>query len=177
MPATRVIAAEEGPADSEATGAHRHGCLSPAWRAGAGAGAGDTAVAGAVAWALSGLPSTAWTLVRGGDPMAAVRAAGALVLPAAARPAALVVAGAGVHTVVSFGWASVLALALPPRRTAAAGAVAGLAIAGLDLGVLGRRSPAIRALPVLPQVADHVAFGALVGAVLAHRRRRRRARP
>jgi hypothetical protein len=47
------------------------------------------------------------------------------------------------------------------------GALAGLAVAGLDLGVLGRRWPRIRALPTVPQVGDHVAFGALVGAVLS----------
>jgi deoxyinosine 3'endonuclease (endonuclease V) len=106
--------------------------------------------------------------------MGAVRAAGALVLAPDAHPAALLVAGAGVHTVVSFGWASVLAVALPRRRTAVAGAAVGLAIAGLDLGVVGRRIPAIRALPTVPQVADHLAFGTLVGVVLARRRRRSR---
>jgi hypothetical protein len=53
------------------------------------------------------------------------------------------------------------------------GALAGLAIAGLDLGVLGRHWPRIRALPTLPQVADHVAFGALVGAVVSRAGRRR----
>jgi hypothetical protein len=49
--------------------------------------------------------------------------------------------------------------------------LAGLAIAALDLGVLGRRVPRIRALPLLPQVLDHVAYGATVGAVLSARRR------
>jgi hypothetical protein len=45
--------------------------------------------------------------------------------------------------------------------------VAGLAIAALDLGLVGRHRPLIRALPLLPQVADHVAFGAVAGTVLA----------
>ena len=53
------------------------------------------------------------------------------------------------------------------------GALGGVAIAGLDLGVLGRRWPRIRALPLVPQVADHVAFGALVGAVVSRVGRRR----
>ena len=39
----------------------------------------------------------------------------------------------------------------------------------IDLGVVGRRLPRIRALPLLPQVADHVAYGAAVGAVLSRR--------
>jgi hypothetical protein len=53
------------------------------------------------------------------------------------------------------------------------GALAGLGIAALDLGLIGRRFPRVRALPQLPQVADHVAYGATVGAVLALRRARR----
>jgi hypothetical protein len=78
------------------------------------------------------------------------------------------------HGVISLGWATVLAVAV--RRTSrapvAVGVAAGAAIAALDLGLLahgplGRRWPLIRALPVLPQIADHLAFGALAGAVLA----------
>ena len=45
-----------------------------------------------------------------------------------------------------------------------AGALAGAAIATLDLGLVApRRAPAIAELPQLPQWADHLAFGALVG--------------
>lgn len=131
----------------------------------------DGLVGGGVAWALSGLPSTMWTLVRGGNPLATVRAAGTLVFSPTAGEAALLIAGAGAHTVISFGWATLFALALPQRRTVAAGALAGLAVAGLDLGLVGRRFPAIRALPTLPQVADHVAYGVLVAAVVRLRRR------
>jgi len=53
------------------------------------------------------------------------------------------------------------------------GAAAGLAIAALDLGVIGRRIAAIRALEQLPQWLDHVAYGEAVGAVLRARRRAR----
>lgn len=133
----------------------------------------DGLAAGALAGALSGLPSTLWTLVRGGNPLGAVRAAGTLVLPPSAGSVSLLAAGAGAHTVISFGWAMVLAVVLPEHRTRTAGAAAGLAIAALDLGTVGRRYPDIRALPTLPQLADHVAFGFLVGAVLRTRRRRR----
>ena len=77
------------------------------------------------------------------------------------------------HAALSVGWAEVLAAVLPRRRTAVWGALAGLGIAALDLGLIGRRFPRVRALPQLPQVADHVAYGATVGAVLALRRARR----
>jgi len=53
------------------------------------------------------------------------------------------------------------------------GAAAGLAIAALDLGIIGRRVGAIRALEQLPQWLDHVAYGLAVGAVLRARRRGR----
>jgi hypothetical protein len=90
----------------------------------------------------------------------------------------LLAAGAGAHAVISIGWGTVLAVAV--RRTpllrapTAAGLVAGAAIAALDLGLLahgpaGRRWPLVRALPVGPQVADHLAFGAVAGAVLGRR--------
>ena len=46
------------------------------------------------------------------------------------------------------------------------GALAGLAIGGLDLGIAARRVPAIAALPQVPQLADHVAFGAVAGWML-----------
>jgi len=85
-----------------------------------------------------------------------------------------VAAAAVTHTGLSLGWALTLTVTLTlPRRPVISGALAGLAIAALDLGVIGRRLPRVRGLPVLPQIADHVAFGALVEAVL----RRRRSRP
>jgi len=74
------------------------------------------------------------------------------------------------HALVSVAWAAVLAVMLPRRRAAAAGTAAGAVIAAIDLGVVGRRIPASRDLPVASQVADHLAFGALVGMVLGHPR-------
>ncbi|HEV2783783.1 MAG TPA: hypothetical protein VGX25_30725 [Actinophytocola sp.] len=123
-------------------------------------------VAGTVAGVVSGAPSTVHALVTGGDPFAATAAAGSLVLRTERRPR-LIAAAVGVHFAVSIGWGVVLAAVLPRRHTTAWGAVAGLAIAALDLGLVGRRFPMIRALPVAPQVADHVLYGAVVGAVLA----------
>ena len=133
---------------------------------------GDGLVAGSFAAILSGVPSTAHALLTGRDLWEALLAAGTLVLPAEKRPGRLVLAAAAVHIALSLGWALALAVALPRRRTAAWATLAGLGIAALDLGLIGRRFPRIRALPQLPQVLDHLAYGAAVGAVLTVRRRR-----
>src|SRR5207247_698057 len=83
-------------------------------------------------------------------------------------------AGVAAHGAISLAWSVALAALLPRSRAAMWGALAGLVIAGIDLGVLGRRRwPRIRALPVLPQIADHVLYGALVGAVLSRTAPRR----
>jgi hypothetical protein len=75
-----------------------------------------------------------------------------------------------VHLALSFGWAWSIALVAPRGREVPFGAVAGLGIAALDLGVIGRRFPRIRTLRPLPQIADHLAFGLIVGWVLMRRR-------
>jgi hypothetical protein len=80
------------------------------------------------------------------------------------------IAGAFAHVAISLFWGIVLGVALPRRNTALAGALAGVAIAALDLGLIGRYFPLIEALPFLPQLADHVAFGATAGLVIARRR-------
>jgi hypothetical protein len=72
------------------------------------------------------------------------------------------------HCVISLGWSAVLVAVLPRRGAVAWGGAAGLAIAALDLGIADRAVPAIAALPRWPQVADHIAFGALVGLVVRH---------
>ena len=123
--------------------------------------------AGAVAGAQSGVPSTVHAVATGRSPFDALKAAGTLLLADDAPPSAQAAAGVVAHGAISLGWGVVLAVVLPRRRTVAWGALAGLVIAGLDLGVLARRWPRIRALPRAPQVADHVAFGALVGAVVS----------
>ncbi|MBA2282218.1 MAG: hypothetical protein H0W25_13460, partial [Acidimicrobiia bacterium] len=106
-------------------------------------------------------------LASGQPPLAAARAAGELL----GRPG--LPRGVVAHAALSVGWSAVLVAVLPRRCPVMAGAAAGLAIAALDLGFAGRRFPAIAALPTLPQVADHLAFGALVGATLRRRRERR----
>jgi hypothetical protein len=49
-----------------------------------------------------------------------------------------------------------------PRHRLLFGAVAGAAIAALDLGVIATRYPALAALPQTPQWADHLVFGVVV---------------
>ena len=118
---------------------------------------------------LSGIPSTAWALRRGRDPLEATKAAGRIVLPDTTRTVPLLIAGAGVHAALSLGWTVVVARTLPRdagrAQTALHGALMGGAIAALDLGlarvVRHPRLRAIRELPLGPQVADHVAFGVI----------------
>ncbi|MBA3787263.1 MAG: hypothetical protein H0X21_01040 [Actinobacteria bacterium] len=120
---------------------------------------------------VSGAPSTVHALAAGSDPLAATKAAGAILLPSSTRALPLVLAAVPVHLALSLGWAVVLER-LGVRRVGR-GAAAGLAIAALDLGVFGRRFPRVRALPLGPQILDHLAFGAVVGLVLGRRRRGR----
>ena len=88
-------------------------------------------------------------------------------LPRETRRGVLLTAAVPVHLVISLGWT--LALARGGVRGARNGALAGLAIAALDLGVIGRRYPRIRALPLLPQLADHALFGAVAATALERR--------
>lgn len=154
-------------------GTEPHDRLPPWGPAGPQRSVADALVAGGVAALLSGLPSTLHAVATGADPLEASRAAGTLLLRNEARSGRLLAAAALVHGSVSLGWSLVLARTLPARRTAAAGGLAGAAIAALDLGLVGRHHPRIRRLPLLPQVADHVTYGVAVGAVLARRGRTR----
>lgn len=130
----------------------------------------DGLAAGAVGALLSGAPSTLHALATGASPLRPALAAGSLLLPRERRTVPLLLAAAPVHVALSLGWALALAAIPPWRLTVARAAAAGLAIGALDLGVVGRRHRRIRALPLVPQLLDHVAFGAVVGAVLTRRR-------
>jgi hypothetical protein len=120
----------------------------------------------AAAWAaaLSGLPSTAHALATGRDPLEATRSAGTILLPRETRPQRLLAAAVPVHLGISLAWTVVLDRA--GVRGARRGALAGLAIAALDLGLAKRLLPRIRELPIGPQLADHAAFGAIAGRLL-----------
>jgi len=121
------------------------------------------------AWLLatlfSGIPSTLYALLTGGDPLEATRAAGAMV-----SRSNLIGAAALVHATISLFWALVLWLALPYRNTMLWALLASAAIAILDLKMI---APVffheVAALEFWPQFADHLMWGACVGFALARR--------
>src|SRR4051794_35032792 len=133
----------------------------------------DALVAGAAAAVVSGVPSTMWALATRRPLTEGALAAGSLLLPRERRVPVLIAAAVPVHLGLSLGWAVAIERALPPGRRVAWATLAGLGIAALDLGLIGRWFPRIRGLPQPPQVADHLAYGAAVGAVLELRARRR----
>ena len=130
----------------------------------------DALPAGAAGAVLSAVPSTTVTLLRRERLLDGATAAGSILLPSERRTLPLLVAAVPVHLALSFGWAAVLSVALPRRATVPAAVAGGLAIAALDLEVIGRAFPRIRALPQGRQWADHVAYGLAVGAVVRRRR-------
>lgn len=126
-----------------------------------------------VATVFSGLPSTLYALATGADPLEATHAAGAMLLPATTDKATLVAAAFLVHPAVSLFWTLVFARLLPARHLLA-WAIAGSAVVGwLDLRVIAPLLfSEVAALPFWPQFADHLAWGALLGATLQYRLRR-----
>jgi hypothetical protein len=71
------------------------------------------------------------------------------------------------HVAITLFWTAVLAAVLPKRRPVVEGLAAGVGIAALDLGVVGRHFPDIGALDAGPQVLDHLAFGVVAAVVLS----------
>jgi hypothetical protein len=130
----------------------------------------DALAAGLAGAACSALPSTAWALLRGDDVLEGARAVGVMVLPHERRTPVLLITAGTVHLGISLAWSAVIAAVLPRRAEPGWGVAGALAIAALDLAVIGRRIPAIRALPQGRQWADHVAYGLTVGLVLRARR-------
>jgi hypothetical protein len=114
-----------------------------------------------------------FALRTGGDVLEPTRAAAAMVISPRSELIELLAAAVVVHVSVSFFWAAILAYVLPPRRIILWSTLAAIAIAVFDLRVLGRFFPDILALPFWPQLADHLAWGFTVGAVLDSRLRRR----
>ena len=126
-----------------------------------------------VATLFSGLPSTLHALATGADPLQTTRAAGAMLLPHASATPVLFAAAAIVHPAVSLFWTLVFGFALPRRHVVAAAIAGSLAVALLDLLVIAPRFfPAVAALPFWPQLADHLAWGTLLGGTLLWRLRR-----
>jgi hypothetical protein len=129
----------------------------------------DVIAAGLTGAATAAIPSTTYSILNGDDVLEGGRAAGAILLPHATRTRTLLAAGTLVHLALSLGWAAILAAVIPRRHEPITGLAAGIAIAALDLGLIGRRIPAIRALPQGRQWADHAAYGLTVGLVLRAR--------
>jgi len=85
----------------------------------------------------------------------------------------LIAAAAVAHSAISFFWAAILTYALPRRHTVAWALGAAVLIALLDLRVIAPLMfPEVARLPFWPQVADHLMWGASLGAALWWRRRR-----
>ena len=105
--------------------------------------------------------------------MQATRAAGAMLISSTPSNSYLFFAAAVVHAAVTLFWSVVLSWLLPRKRTTLWAVVALAGVAVLDLRVIGRFFEEIYALPFWPQFADHLAFGATLGAVLEWRRRLR----
>ncbi len=127
-----------------------------------------------LASALSGAPSTLHALIKRRSVRAAAvyvydatRAVGTLVPPG--RPG--FGRGIVVHLAISMVCGEAFARTLPRDHPAEWGATAGFVIGVVNVGVIGRSFPAIRALPLVPQLADNVMFGTVFAATLARRDR------
>ena len=125
-----------------------------------------TLIAAVFAAVLSGIPSTLWALVSGGDVWEATLAAGAALIGSDATFTQLLAAATVAHGGMSLFWAGVLCALLRKKWPTICGTVAGILIAVLDILIIGQAFPSIRELAFLPQLADHMMFGAVVGAVV-----------
>lgn len=132
----------------------------------------DGVRAAAPAAVLSGLPSTVYAFMTRRDPLEATVAAGSILLPNEHGRRRLLTAALPVHLTLSAIWGVVLAAALPRKNPIVEGAVAGLVIAAIDLGIIGRKVPRIRSLDLAPQLADHIAFGVVAAIALSRERGR-----
>ncbi len=127
-----------------------------------------------VATVLSGIPSTLYALITGGDPLEATRAAAAMIVAATDSFVRVLGAAALVHGAVSLFWTLVLVFLLPTRNTIAWSLLASAAIALLDLRIVAPRFfPEVAALAFWPQFADHLMWGACVGITVRMQRRPR----
>jgi hypothetical protein len=132
----------------------------------------DLLAAGWTATLVGGTPSTLYAFATGADPMEATRAAGAMLIPASSGTVELVLAAALVHVSVSFFWAAILVRILPRRHIMMWASAAAALIGLVDLRLIAPVFfPEVAGLPLAPQMADHLMWGASLGWVLARRSR------
>jgi hypothetical protein len=127
-----------------------------------------------VAATFSGLPSTLHAAIKqrslrsaAGYVYDATRAVGTLVPPGRAG----FWRGMVVHLAISALCGETLARTLPRDHPVEWGAAAGLVIGVVNVGVIGKSFPAIRGLPLAPQIADNVMFGTVFAVALDRRDR------
>ncbi|MGN6722178.1 MAG: hypothetical protein ACTHJM_06160 [Marmoricola sp.] len=111
---------------------------------------------------VGGVPSTVYAGVKGGG----VAAAAEYGVDATARIGVLLppfrpglVRGVIAHLAISMLAGSAMARLLPLRRSRVWGTAAGAAMGWCNLVVIGRRIPAIAEVPLVPGLADNLAFG------------------
>jgi hypothetical protein len=138
----------------------------------------DALIASAWAALLSSFPSTIYELITDGDPLESTRAAGAMLIPFSSTDSQLIVAACVVHVAITLFWAFILAWLLPRRHIIWTAIGAAALIAFLDIKVIARFFfPDVYALDFWPQFADHIAWGAALGATLEWRWRERKMAP
>lgn len=108
-----------------------------------------------------------------GDIYESTLAAGSILVGQNASFEFLIASAVIVHSALSLFWATILTIFLPRKFIIIWSILAGIGIAILDLLIIGQFIPKIKALPFLPQLADHLAFGGIVGTVLYFRLKRR----
>lgn len=127
-------------------------------------------IAGGIAGVVSGIPSTVYLLLTEGDLFASLNALVAMVTSSELPVLSRICVAAAVHLAVSVFWASVLVLLMPRRAPMIGALIASAVIAFVDLKLIAPSFFAeAAALAFIPQLADHLAWGATVGAVLRMR--------
>ena len=130
----------------------------------------DWLAAGAIATVFSGIPSTLYNLLTSGDVAEPTRAAGHMLIASDSSDPSLFAAAALVHTSVSFFWAAILVALMPRKHVITASILAAALIAIIDLRLIAPAFfPEVARLEFLPQLADHLMWGACIGATLRYR--------
>jgi hypothetical protein len=127
-----------------------------------------TLVAAVLAGVAGVVPSILHTIATGGDWLESINAVATMVKAENLTMGWRVSVATAIHFAISLMWASVLIAILPRRQPLLWASAAGVVIAVIDLLVLAPIFfTEIGSLSFWPQLADHVVWGASVGAVRA----------